>query len=672
MPLPAPHSTSRPAVLEALEDRRLLATVTLNFDAPAGGVAGTGFSAVLPTSSGRGLVAGNLGLSGGRLNYRTTGGDLTRNNQDNALVRAMDGSKNFTAQTRLTRLPFGANWQNAGLLVGTSQDNYVKVVAGYAGGTSVQLASESAAKFSTAAVRGLSFGGVTSLDLKLIGNAATKTITAQYRVNSTSETAWVTAGSIPAAAVFSTGAKVGLVGTNFGAGAITPAFDSFTFTDGATVLTPPSPITPSGTAPLRASADGHYLVTADGKPFTFVADTAWYIHDRLTRESADRYLQARAGQGFTVIQSLLTYSLGTNAYGQTALIGNDPSRPNEAYFRHVDYIIAKTNALGMIPAMGVIDGRSFRNGWFTEATAYAMGRYLGNRYKGQRLIWMLGADTDPTLAPSGLAVTRAFAKGITETYGGGRHENVTMTFFPSYNTSSSKWFQNDPWLDFDFVHSGHAVRDNYNLIAADYRHATRKPTFDGEAIYESIPFGLKSGNPRATDYHVRIARYWSLFAGAFGVSYGHRDVYQFYVRGGETDDGDPRNNWFDVLNSAGANQMRHVRRLIESRPFLSRVPDQSLIAGTNPTNISHLQATRDASGSYAWVYSPDGRAFTVHTSKLSGSTLVATWYNPRTGQSTAAGRFAKAATRTFTPPTSGTNNDWVLILDDASKGYRVP
>ena len=48
----------------------------------------------------------------------------------------------------------------------------------------------------------------------------------------------------------------------------------------------------------------------------------------------------------------------------------------------------------------------------------------------------------------------------------GNHANVTMTFFPGYNTSSSKWFQGDPWLDFDFVHSGHSIRDNYNLITA--------------------------------------------------------------------------------------------------------------------------------------------------------------------------------------------------------------
>jgi hypothetical protein len=667
------HPTPSTAALEPLEPRTLLSAVTLNFDAPAGGVAGTGFSATLPTSSGKGLIPANLSLSGGRLLYTTTAGDLTRNNQDDALTLPLNAATNFTAQTRLTRLPFSHNWQNAGLFIGTNQDNYVKLVAGYANGTDLQLASESGAKFATNALRGLSFAGVTSLDLRLAGNASTKTVTAQYRVNSSSDSAWVTLGSVQASAVFSTAARTGIVGTNLGASPVTAAFDSFAFTDGGTVVTPPPP-TPSsiGTAPLRASPDKHYLLTAAGKPFSYVADTAWYLFDRLKQPDADRYLQARAAQGFTDIQTTITYSLGNNAYGQPALLNGDITKPNDAYFRNVDYVINKTNALGMIPAMAVIDGHTFQSGKFNPTTAYQMGRYLGTRYKGQRLIWMLGADNDPTTVPNGLAVTRAFAKGITETYGAGRDDNVTRTFFPGYNTSSSKWFQNDSWLDFDFLQSGHSVRDNYNLITADYKNSNPKPTFDGEAVFEDIPLGLNPANRRATDYDVRIARYWALFAGAFGISYGHSDVWQFYTLGGAQDDGNPRHNWYDVLNSPGATQMKYIRRLIESRPFLSRVPDQSLIAGTNPTNTSHLQATRDASGSYAFVYSPDGRAFTVNTSRLSGTTLKATWYNPRTGASTPAAQFARTVTRTFTPPTSGANNDWVLILDDSTKAYKTP
>ncbi|MBM3862089.1 MAG: hypothetical protein FJ395_20890, partial [Verrucomicrobia bacterium] len=42
----------------------------------------------------------------------------------------------------------------------------------------------------------------------------------------------------------------------------------------------------------------------------------------------------------------------------------------------------------------------------------------------------------------------------------------------------------------------------------------------------------------------------------------------------------------------------------------------------------------------------------------------ASWFDPRTGKTTVIGEFAIAGEREFTPPTSGENNDWVLVLDD--------
>ena len=52
--------------------------------------------------------------------------------------------------------------------------------------------------------------------------------------------------------------------------------------------------------PLRVSADGRHLVQADGRPFFYLADTAWSLFHRLTREEADLYLRNRAAKGFTV------------------------------------------------------------------------------------------------------------------------------------------------------------------------------------------------------------------------------------------------------------------------------------------------------------------------------------------------------------------------------------
>jgi hypothetical protein len=55
-----------------------------------------------------------------------------------------------------------------------------------------------------------------------------------------------------------------------------------------------------------------------------------------------------------------------------------------------------------------------------------------------------------------------------------------------------------------------------------------------------------------------------------------------------------------------------------------------------------------------------------------GATVTAWWFNPRTGQATAAGEFPNTATREFTPPDEGENLDWVLVLDDAGAKFPPP
>jgi hypothetical protein len=106
--------------------------------------------------------------------------------------------------------------------------------------------------------------------------------------------------------------------------------------------------------------------------------------------------------------------------------------------------------------------------------------------------------------------------------------------------------------------------------------------------------------------------------------------------------------------------------------MLDRIPDQSLLLGPDQPVLNRFEATRGADGSYAFIYSAAGRPFTLRTDRLSGTDLVAWWYDPRTGTATPAGRFPRTATPAFTPPTSGLGNDWVLVLDDAAKNYPPP
>lgn len=132
------------------------------------------------------------------------------------------------------------------------------------------------------------------------------------------------------------------------------------------------------------------------------------------------------------------------------------------------------------------------------------------------------------------------------------------------------------------------------------------------------------------------------------------------------------------MDAPGAFQMQHGKRLLLSRPFLTRVPDDSIIlpdrvsTSVPGAGLYRFVATRDSEGRYAMVYVPVGKAFSVRTDCIRGSTVKAWWFNPRTGKATLIGKFSKTPQREFTPPDVGEVLDWVLVLDDAAMEFPPP
>ena len=176
--------------------------------------------------------------------------------------------------------------------------------------------------------------------------------------------------------------------------------------------------------------------------------------------------------------------------------------------------------------------------------------------------------------------------------------------------------------------NGHAPEftGRYDQTRADYDRTPTKPVVDGEPIYEDHPVSFdakKLGHSIASD--VRRPLYWDLFSGAFGHTYGNHSVWQMW-----TPDRAPINNplmpWSEAIEQPGAAQMQYGRALIESRPFLTRVPDPSVIVTDRvPTSVPgegryRFVATRDTDGTYAMVYAPVGRTFSVRMSAIAGRT----------------------------------------------------
>jgi hypothetical protein len=426
---------------------------------------------------------------------------------------------------------------------------------------------------------------------------------------------------------------------------------------------------------LHVSDNGHYLVTEDRSPFFWLGDTAWELFPRLNREEADLYLENRANKHFNVIQAVILAERDglriPNAYGDTPLYDDDPTRLNEAYFAYVDVIIrlaeAKGLYIGLLPTWG--DKVDLVGGSgpviFNVDNAYAYGELLGKRYRQQsNIIWILGGDR---YASGFEAIWRAMALGIIA----GTDEQPLITYHPRGAGQSSTDLHSEAWLSFNMVQSGHGEYDipNWEWIAQDYARMPPKPVLDSEPNYEYHPVGfdaqLRSG--RFSDYDVRKAGYWAVLAGAFGHTYGHHSIWQMYDEG-RSGVLIPEVTWKVALDFPGASQMRYLRQLVESRPFLTRIPDDTLIASET---VHHCCASLDSEGSYAIVYIPSPeQPINVKLDALTGSRFRAWWYNPRTGTATEHEVFDRSANRSFTLPDNG--SDWVLVIDDVGRKYLPP
>ncbi|MCU7694794.1 glycoside hydrolase family 140 protein [Haoranjiania flava] len=455
---------------------------------------------------------------------------------------------------------------------------------------------------------------------------------------------------------------------------------------------------------LKISGNGRYIESQDGKPFLWIGDTAWELFHKLSREEASEYLETRARQGFTVIQAVvLAENDGLripNAYGDLPLIGLSPEKPNERYFMHVDFIVNKAASLGLYIAMlptwaDKVPSNRPEPGpvVFNRHNASSFGEFLGNRYKKQPVIWILGGDRD-VQDQEVFEIWKAMALGLKKG-DGGRH---LITYHPAGESSSSYWFHNEDWLDFNMYQSGHAhhYMPVYQFAEEDWLKKPAKPFIDGEPAYEDIPVrfwvymdwnepakkkkildkqGLvkdKSYFPEGffTDYDVRVHAYWNFLSGACGYTYGNNAVWQMFKKNNAFSI-PALTDWKEALTRPGAEDMQYLKKLFELRPFSKLVPDQSIIYGKNPRDSTHIRSAKAEDGSFFIVYLPIGGPVKINMKKISGRLITAWWYNPRNGKAEKIIKTTKEDIQEFISPGAGKGNDWVLVLDDRNARLKT-
>lgn len=442
---------------------------------------------------------------------------------------------------------------------------------------------------------------------------------------------------------------------------------------------------------INISDNRHYLVDEQGHPFFYLADTAWELFHRLSREEADMYLKDRARKGFTVIQAVAIAELDgintPNTYGHLPFIEEDPTRPairegtDNDYWDHVDYIIRRANEQGLYMAILPTWGRYWHDGSnpiFNTQNVRIYGRWLASRYRDAKVIWVLGGDRNPENNEQ-REIIRQMARGLIE---GDQHTHL-ITYHPTGFCGSAQFFHNEDWLDFNMRQNGHNHwAEAYKMTRDDWNRTNPvKPVLDGEPIYEDHPVAFdagKRGHSVAAD--CRRALYWDLFNGACGHTFGHHSVWQMWNPDRISY---PVNNpllpWYEALDQPGAEQMQWAKSLMLSRPYLTRIPATDVVLPENHITsawpgegIYRIAATMDTDGTYLMVYAPIGRRFEVNTTVIRGNRLIGWWYNPRNGTTQKIGRVERAERVSFISPNPGEELDWILIIDDASKKFKNP
>jgi hypothetical protein len=430
-------------------------------------------------------------------------------------------------------------------------------------------------------------------------------------------------------------------------------------------------------AQFSTSSNQRYLLK-NGQPFFWLGDTGWELFNRLTKEEAVAYFKKRSEQGFTIIQAVALAELDglvtANRYGNAPLFNNNPETPNEKYFELVDWMIDKANEfnlnIALLPTWG---DKYFKDSWgkgpeiFNEHNGAVYAAWLANRYKNKtNIIWVLGGDRDPHKKAD-----EDFWSAMGNAIMTATDNKAIISFHPqASDMGSAKWFHQQPWLAFNMFQNGHCRdREVYNRIETVYNLQPVKPVIDAEPIYEDHPVCFNEEQlGTSSAYDVRKFAYLSMFAGAFGHTYGCHGVWQFYAQGRKGIN-NPHFYWSDALDLPGANQMKYLRMLLQSFPMEERIPSQQSITENNLTAFYRIQCTKGKN--YLLVYSAAGKSFTVKANQIEGKMLNAIWYNPSDGTQTPANEMDNSKEKLFTPPSAGYGKDWVLVLFEKTKNYSI-
>lgn len=423
--------------------------------------------------------------------------------------------------------------------------------------------------------------------------------------------------------------------------------------------------------PPIVSPNRRYFIHADGKPWFWLADTAWNGALLSTHEEWAQYLKVRSAQRFTAVQIVMTqWRAGrADSNGRLAFrLNGERLEIDPVFFQRMDDRIAAIRKAGLAPVpvmLWALTSHDKESPGENLATghAIALARYIQARYQAYSVMWMLGGDGDyrDDKAQRWKEIGRGvFPKELLRR---------PVTLHPRGGQEPWEAFKDEPWLDFLTYQSGHGDGARkwqwqaYRGPAQGWRIDPPRPVIDAEPNYEAhVSYQTKQA---IDEQAVRRAAWYSLLvAPVAGVTYGAHGVWAWMRQRGVPLDhpgsgvADP---WRDCLNYPGAKNMTALAEILDKLPWWKLRP-APMLASTNEVDTgftNYIVAAHAEDNSIALAYLPNNPAAVFDLSGFE-KPVRATWIDPRTGQRVASMDLPGKDGVKVEAPRAG---DWLLLFE---------
>lgn len=414
---------------------------------------------------------------------------------------------------------------------------------------------------------------------------------------------------------------------------------------------------------LKISDNNRFLVKEDGSPFVWIGETNWFFA-KLPPETIDKILDKRGDQGFTILFVSCREKL-YNGEGPGAI-----DQPNEKWWAYLDEYIDKCEKHNMY--VGITLGWWGKTKSHSADELYRYGKWVGNRYKNtNNIVWLTLGEAGSHFRKSTLPSEKLYAlvNGIRDGDTGDKLLTIHADYKRGTSLSSDGDFcdfnnwQTSQWASpADLPKKDERNWTVWEAMEFDYNklyNGKPKPTLDSEAWYEN-----NKDFCGASTFEIRRRAYFTIFAGAFGHTYGAGGIWD-----GLNEKTGCSGSAKEAINYQGAEQLGFLSQFLHQlgNNFLNMRPAQHLILEGNSNDYNaHIQAMLSIDNNFAVIYSASDSEYTIEWREFGNPPYTVSWYNPRTNEHLEIEEeivSGKRNTRKFDPPGDlGAGNDWVLVV----------